>query len=450
MTVIVSIVSFILVLLPLIIFHEFGHYFSAKFFKIKVLEFGFGFPPRLFSIWSGRNSLFISKELLLKYKSFNSRKILFVTTKLTYNRLSVAEIFDDKNEIPASLKSDSIEITSHYHQDGKIYFKEMQWSFNLLPLGGFVRPFGEEHSDHPESFYMKKPYQRLIVLISGVLINFLLPFVLFFIAFLMPGQIQKSDLIIMDVIKESPAYHSGLKSGDKILSINGRSMNNMNSLQKIITSSLGENIEIQIERGIPNVFSESWEEKFFYNGDIKTFKSRPRWNPPEGQGALGISIYSSNFTKIDSNYGIIGSIRESVFSVFQLFDLSINSIKAMIAGSTNPQFSGPSAVGPVGISQITGEIAIAEIEFRDKIMIFVELTSILSLSLAVINLLPIPALDGGRILFVLIEILRNGKRVSPDKERIVHGLGFIFMLTLLFIITAQDIIRIYQGVDVVG
>ena len=159
MTVIVSIASFILVLLPLIIFHEFGHYFSAKFFKIKVLEFGFGFPPRLFSIWSGRNSLFISKELLLKYKSFNSRKILFVTTKLTYNRLSVAEIFDDKNEIPVSLKSDSIEISSHYHQSGKIYFKEMQWSFNLLPLGGFVRPFGEEHSDHPESFYMKKPYQ---------------------------------------------------------------------------------------------------------------------------------------------------------------------------------------------------------------------------------------------------------------------------------------------------
>ena len=122
----------------------------------------------------------------------------------------------------------------------------------------------------------------------------------------------------------------------------------------------------------------------------------------------------------------------------------------MIAGSTNPQFSGPSAVGPVGISQITGQIAVAEIKLKDKIMIFVELTSILSLSLAVINLLPIPALDGGRILFVLIEILRNGKKVSPDKERLVHGMGFIFMLTLLFIITAQDIIRIYQGIELVG
>ena len=138
----------------------------------------------------------------------------------------------------------------------------MQWSFNLLPLGGFVRPFGEEDSDHPESFFIKKPYERLIVLISGVLINFLLPFLLFFVAFLLPGQIQKSDLIIMEVIKNSPAYNSGLKSGDKILSVNGRSVNDMSSLQKNITSSLGEDIEIKIERGIPNVFSDSWEEKF--------------------------------------------------------------------------------------------------------------------------------------------------------------------------------------------
>ncbi len=450
MTVIASIVSFILVLLPLIIFHEFGHYFSAKFFKIKVLEFGFGFPPKIFSLWSGKNSLYINKKLLEKYENFTPKKTLFVKTKLTYNELSVEDIFDSRKEIPSNLMKDVIEISSHYYEDGKIYFKEMQWSFNLLPLGGFVRPFGEEDSDHPESFYVKKPYQRLVVLVSGVLINFLLPFVLFFIAFLLPGQIQKSDLIIMDVMQDSPAYNSGLKSGDKILSINGRSMNDMNSLQKYITSSLGEVIEIEVERGIPNVFSDSWEEKFYYNGDIKSFSSKPRWNPPEGQGALGISIYSSNYTRINHNYGIIGAIKESVFSVAQLFDLSINSIKAMVAGSTNPQFSGPSAVGPVGISQITGEIAVAEINLRDKIMIFVELTSILSLSLAVINLLPIPALDGGRILFVLIEILRRGKKVSPDKERLVHGLGFIFMLTLLFIITAQDIIRIYQGINVVG
>ncbi len=186
MTVIASIVSFILVLLPLIIFHEFGHYFSAKFFKIKVLEFGFGFPPKIFSLWSGKNSLYINKKLLEKYENFTPNKTLFVKTKLTYNELSVEDIFDSRKEIPSNLMKDAIEISSHYYEDGKIYFKEMQWSFNLLPLGGFVRPFGEEDSDHPESFYVKKPYQRLVVLVSGVLINFLLPFVLFFIAFLIP------------------------------------------------------------------------------------------------------------------------------------------------------------------------------------------------------------------------------------------------------------------------
>ena len=110
MTVFASIISFILILLPLIIFHEFGHYFSARFFKIKVLEFGFGFPPKLFSIWSGKNSLFIEKQLLEKYKNFSPKKYLFVKTKLIYNQLSVEDIYDSKKEIPLNLNKDIIEI----------------------------------------------------------------------------------------------------------------------------------------------------------------------------------------------------------------------------------------------------------------------------------------------------------------------------------------------------
>ena len=117
MTVFASIISFILILLPLIIFHEFGHYFSARFFKIKVLEFGFGFPPKLFSIWSGKNSLFIEKQLLEKYKNFSPKKYLFVKTKLIYNQLSVEDIYDSKKEIPLSLNKDIIEISSHYYEN---------------------------------------------------------------------------------------------------------------------------------------------------------------------------------------------------------------------------------------------------------------------------------------------------------------------------------------------
>jgi regulator of sigma E protease len=450
MTVLISILSFILVLLPLIIFHEFGHYFSAKFFKIKVLEFGFGFPPKLFSVWSGNNSLKISQKLKEKYLHAKSNKNLFITTDLANDNPVLGDIFVTKSEATKGSNEEFIEISSHFLKEDEIHFKEMQWSFNILPLGGFVRPFGEENSNHPESFYVKKSYQRLIVLVSGVLVNFILPFFLFFLANLIPGDTPKSDLIILDVVKDSPAYIAGLKVGDKILLINDRSIYDMSSLQKSITASLGEKIIIKIERGTPNLFSEAWEEKFFYDGDFKSVSVIPRWNPPEGEGAMGISILIDNTIRVKSDSSISESFDKSIFNVFQLFDLSINSIKAMVFGSSNPQFSGPTAVGPVGISQITGTIAVAEINLRDKLMIYVELISILSLSLAVINLLPIPALDGGRILFVLIEILRNGKKVSAEKERLVHGLGFIFMIALLFIITAQDIIRLYQGISVVG
>ena len=134
----------------------------------------------------------------------------------------------------------------------------------------------------------------------------------------------------------------------------------------------------------------------------------------------------------------------------RLVTLSINSVRAIFNDSSNPQFSGPVAVGPVGISQITGSVASSELTISGKIKVYIELISILSLSLGIINLLPIPALDGGRILFVLIEIIRGGKRVSPDKERIVHSLGFALMISLLVIVTFQDIARIFDNSNIVG
>ena len=172
--------------------------------------------------------------------------------------------------------------------------------------------------------------------------------------------------------------------------------------------------------------------------------------PPEGEGALGISISAEKSEIIQVENGIFKSLSNSYDSVAQLVSLSVNSIKAIFNKSTNPQFSGPVAVGPVGISQITGSVASSELTLKNKIKVYAELISILSLSLGIINLLPIPALDGGRILFVLIEILRGGRKVPPDKERIVHSLGFMVMIFLLILVTFQDISRIFNSPNIVG
>ena len=447
MTAIYSILSFILILLPLVILHEFGHYFSAKFFKIKVLEFGFGFPPKIFSFWSSKKEIYFEKNSF-DFNGFEGKKI-FVATRFENNKEFISEYFTNSKESFSS-SAENYQIKIDKVKNGALLIRDMQWSFNLLPLGGFVRPYGEDNSNHPDSFYVKNAFQRFIVLVAGVLINLILPFFLFFFSSLFITEVDKSDLIIMDVSKDSPASISGLKIGDKILNINDKEINNMNDLQRILTSNLGNGILINVDRGIPNPFAESWEENFSYNNNFNTVLATPRWNPPEGEGALGVALSVQNYRTINVRNSIIESVKNSYFSVSQLVTLSINSVKAIFNDSSNPQFSGPVAVGPVGISQITGSVASSELTISGKIKVYIELISILSLSLGIINLLPIPALDGGRILFVLIEIIRGGKRVSPDKERIVHSLGFALMISLLVLVTFQDIARIFDNSNIVG
>ena len=122
----------------------------------------------------------------------------------------------------------------------------MQWSFNLLPLGGFVRPFGEVNSNHPDSFYVKNAFQRFIVLVAGVLINLILPFFLFFFSSLFITEVDKSDLIIMNISKNSPASIAGLKIGDKIISGSGKEIkigNNM-PLKEVPPGTLVHNVEL--------------------------------------------------------------------------------------------------------------------------------------------------------------------------------------------------------------
>ena len=447
MTVIYSIISFILILLPLVILHEFGHYFSAKFFKIKVLEFGFGFPPKLFSFWSSKKLIYFEKSIDNLESLLNTK--IYISTEFKNGKEFIKEIYLDRKSSFAS-ENESYEVNVNHVHANYIQVKEMQWAFNLLPLGGFVRPFGEDDSSHPDSFYVKNAFQRFVVLVSGVAINLLLPFVIFFFTSLLISEEIKSDLIIIDVSKESPAFNSGLKAGDKVVGINDDKIYNMNDLQRVLTSNLGKSIEITVDRGVPNPFAKSWEQNFEYNQNILNFIATPRWNPPEGEGALGISISVEKSEIIQVENGIIKSINNSYESVAQLVSLSINSIKAIFNKSTNPQFSGPVAVGPVGISQITGSVASSDLTLNSKIKVYAELISILSLSLGVINLLPIPALDGGRILFVLIEILRGGRKVPPDKERIVHSLGFMVMIFLLILVTFQDISRIFNSPNIVG
>ncbi len=349
MTALISIVSFLVVIVVLILAHELGHFITAKASGVRVDEFGLGFPPRLLSIRRG----------------------------------------------------------------------ETRYSLNAIPLGGFVKMAGEEDPKVPRSLASKGIGTRLLVLSAGSVMNLLLPILLFSIAFMIPHDLVTGQVMIEDVDPDSPAARAGIEPGDTILSVNEKAVSNTGDLHRYIQLNLGKEITILIQH------SDSTTE------DVQVI---PRWKPPEGQGAVGIVVTTANSTITSQSEPFWRAIPSGVSACIETFVLFKNGIISMIIGAT------PVAIaGPVGIAQITGEVA------KAGISPLLEFAAFLSLNLAIINIFPLPALDGGRIAFVLLEGVRRGRRISPKTEGLIHAIGFALLMAAFLAITYQDIIRIIRG-----
>ncbi len=346
---IITILSFIAVLLVLILVHEFGHFITAKAFGVRVDEFGLGFPPRLLSVRRG----------------------------------------------------------------------ETRYSLNAIPLGGFVKMAGEEDPKVSRSLASKGIGIRLLVLSAGSLMNLLLPLLLFSIAFMIPHNLVNGQVMIEEVNSDSPAARAGIEPGDTLLSVNGKPVNNTGDLHRYIQLNLGNEITIFTKH------SDSTTE------DIQVI---PRWKPPEGQGAIGILVRTANPTIVSQSEPFWRAIPSGVNALIETFILFKNGIISMIIGSAPVALA-----GPVGIAQLTGEVV------KAGISPLLEFAAFLSLNLAIINLFPLPALDGGRIAFVLLEWVRRGKRVSAKREGLIHAIGFALLMVAFIALTYQDIARIIGG-----
>jgi len=163
------------------------------------------------------------------------------------------------------------------------------------------------------------------------------------------------------------------------------------------------------------------------------------------EGATGVQISTENSQIVNNGLSPLEAFPLGWRHALDTVVLTRNALTTTIIGSSNPQFEGPSTVGPIGIGQLTGEIAVADAGLGAKIITFATLAATLSLSLAILNILPIPALDGGRIFFVFVEIARRGKRISPEKEGLVHLVGFALLIGLIAVISVQDVTRIIRG-----
>ncbi|GAH99822.1 unnamed protein product, partial [marine sediment metagenome] len=160
----------------------------------------------------------------------------------------------------------------------------------------------------------------------------------------------------------------------------------------------------------------------------------PRWKPPEGQGAMGILVSLSNPTTVRQHEPFWRAIPMGVGECIETFFLFKNAILSLLTGATSMEIA-----GPVGIAQMTGEVA------KAGISPLLEFAAFLSINLAIINMFPLPALDGGRIVFVLLEWVRRGKRISPKTEGFIHAIGFALLIAAMLAVTYQDILRIMSG-----
>lgn len=363
----------------------------AKKFGIKVEEFGFGFPPRMFSLKKG----------------------------------------------------------------------ETVYSINWLPIGGFVKLYGEDEagagrvsskklevrsSDKNRAFFAKTAWQRATVIVAGVVMNAILAALIFYVFLGISGfktdlpllsdykffgvnQTNIQEVVISAIAKNSPAEKQGLKALTKVISVNEQKITDSKNFINIVNANRGREIEI------------TWSG--LQDNNIQKTKITPRVNPPKNEGALGVGLFSISTAVL--NYetpsqkifsGIVHPINLMSYNISVMADLVKVSLEKK---TTEPLTQGIS--GPVGIASITGSIL--EIRnLKEKILGLLNLAGILSISLAFFNVLPIPALDGGRLFFILIEAF-TGKKVNQRFESMTHSIGMIILLALMVLITFKDIVKLF-------
>lgn len=293
---------------------------------------------------------------------------------------------------------------------------ETEYSISALPFGGYVKIAGMEPGDErSEGSFRKQPLgRRILVLVAGSVTNYLVAIILLAFTFMIGFYtFNLEEAIVGEVTEGSPAATSNLLPGDKIIEVDDEPIDSWEDLAFSIRNSEEEVLEFKIQR----------------NDRIFDVQVRPVFYPEAGKKMVGIAP-----VRVFKREGLITSLAKGTQEVFVLTRAIFLALWGMITGEV-PIVG---VRGPVGIAQFVGE------SVRMGVSSFLVVTALLSINIGLLNLFPIPALDGGRLLFLLLEGIR-GKPLDLQKEELVHYIGFLVLISLLFLVTYQDVLRLTMG-----
>ncbi|RQD67791.1 MAG: RIP metalloprotease RseP [Tindallia sp. MSAO_Bac2] len=284
--------------------------------------------------------------------------------------------------------------------------EETLYSIRAFPIGGFVRMEGEDESSETEnSFGQKTVGQRISVILAGPLMNFVLGFLCFFMIFVAIGVPSTQ---IDQIIPDSPAASVGLQEKDRVISIQNEEINDWDQLVTRISEAEGRTINIEVLR----------------NNETIMFEVTPEVDSETGRAMIGIVPGSET--------SVTGALANSYHQTRFIFTEIFNFLQQLIRGQADTA----DVAGPVGIISLVGQAS------RSGWIDVVGLAGLISINLGIMNLLPIPALDGSRIIFLVLEGLR-GKPIDPEKEALVHMVGITLLMMLMIAITYKDILTFF-------
>lgn len=457
---------FFIVFAAMILVHELGHYLAARAVKVEVEEFGFGIPPRAWTFWrqkgwfltrSGKRieiprdfglpfswSELIDREFTITVDNLDGQTVLRTIdivkevkeTKKGAGALASGQVQVDEQGKVVQLPQDAarkqtlqlgrtrgqeqlLEVISEAHPG-------TEFTLNWLPLGGFVRPKGENDPRVKGGLAAATPWKKLVVLFAGATMNLLLGLAVFLALVRIDGYHDTSQVMLADIAPNSPAEAAGMLAGDVVLQAAGQPVTNFDTLSSIIQANLEQPVEFVLRRGDETV----------------SLTATPRSDPPEGQGAVGIRM-SELVIPVET---WSDTFRYAGRSMYDQVRAILLLPAQLLKGSLSPEQG--RFIGLKGIYDIFNLTISTDIESREPTAAqpnsaptfsTLYLIATLTISIGLVNLFPFPALDGGRILFVLPELLTR-KRIPAQFENAIHAAGMILLLLLMLYINVMDFV----------